>query len=144
MDRPRERSDRIAARRAALSSNHVISATGDYQAADRAQGGRPWSVRAPDHDNTGKDIVQTALVVREKRHEKNRRKHPAEIEEHGVDRGDDERHVSAARKLHLDIHHAHADRAAVAAGYAEAVIEERSEEHTSELQSRQYLVCRLL
>src|SRR5476651_2824099 len=27
---------------------------------------------------------------------------------------------------------------------ARAVVEERSEEHTSELQSRQYLVCRLL
>src|SRR3712207_6849803 len=38
-----------------------------------------------------------------------------------------------------------AARAAAAANaYADEVIEFRSEEHTSELQSRQYLVCRLL
>src|SRR3712207_8091372 len=33
---------------------------------------------------------------------------------------------------------------AVVAAAARAGVEERSEEHTSELQSRQYLVCRLL
>src|SRR3712207_7865009 len=37
-----------------------------------------------------------------------------------------------------DVHVLHADRAAV------GVAQHRSEEHTSELQSRQYLVCRLL
>src|SRR3712207_7424305 len=31
-----------------------------------------------------------------------------------------------------------------ARGYVESTVLERSEEHTSELQSRQYLVCRLL
>src|SRR3712207_7354681 len=37
------------------------------------------------------------------------------------------------------------DRGAVVVGDRdEAVVERRSEEHTSELQSRQYLVCRLL
>src|SRR3712207_8050864 len=38
---------------------------------------------------------------------------------------------------HPDLHHGHELRRAVAGG-------QRSEEHTSELQSRQYLVCRLL
>src|SRR3712207_8893619 len=39
-----------------------------------------------------------------------------------------------------DAYHLHADDV----GHNESLIAERSEEHTSELQSRQYLVCRLL
>src|SRR3712207_8685374 len=39
-------------------------------------------------------------------------------------------------ELHVDVREA--------GGRAERGVEERSEEHTSELQSRQYIVCRLL
>src|SRR3712207_8022479 len=41
----------------------------------------------------------------------------------------------------LQVAHARADRRDVALGHDQGL---RSEEHTSELQSRQYLVCRLL
>src|SRR3712207_8083757 len=63
------------------------------------------------------------------------------------------RRAHSARQLrHLPPLHAmhrlvHAKKAAAAARYrlaAEACEGSRSEEHTSELQSRQYLVCRLL
>src|SRR3712207_7110843 len=40
--------------------------------------------------------------------------------------------------------HAHGERVVAGALHREAEPAERSEEHTSELQSRQYLVCRLL
>src|SRR3712207_8568194 len=48
------------------------------------------------------------------------------------------------RVLHEDLHHAGiGERVAVAVRVGEVLLD-RSEEHTSELQSRQYLVCRLL
>src|SRR3712207_7238793 len=54
----------------------------------------------------------------------------------------------AERLALLDVLDRHADRG-LGGGHrgdrhAEALLGERSEEHTSELQSRQYLVCRLL
>src|SRR3712207_8571359 len=72
---------------------------------------------------------------------------------HGLWRRGDETPEEAARELALEV----ADRAAVGAGDRVVDVgggygatarllatERRSEEHTSELQSRQYLVCRLL
>src|SRR3712207_6906446 len=50
---------------------------------------------------------------------------------------------AAAARLTADVTSV-ADALATASGSAEPPAVERSEEHTSELQSRQYLVCRLL
>src|SRR3712207_7367057 len=61
--------------------------------------------------------------------------------------GDDDRFVRLARSTN-DLRHrlaeASASAATSSARYGELAEERRSEEHTSELQSRQYLVCRLL
>src|SRR3712207_8110627 len=56
-------------------------------------------------------------------------RHPAEVEVLGVL---DDRHEQATLGVHGD------------AEMHRVVVGDRSEEHTSELQSRQYLVCRLL
>src|SRR3712207_8842209 len=58
------------------------------------------------------------------------------------DRVDDARHVRGHR-AGFGVGHARAERAAEAA-HQRHHVGGRSEEHTSELQSRQYLVCRLL
>src|SRR3712207_9002225 len=57
------------------------------------------------------------------------------------------RHRGGEQQRAVDRAGAHLDRPAVAAGgdpEAQGLDAGRSEEHTSELQSRQYLVCRLL
>src|SRR3712207_7364615 len=43
-----------------------------------------------------------------------------------------------------DVQHRHRQHVRVGATYVAEQLQARSEEHTSELQSRQYLVCRLL
>src|SRR3712207_6974166 len=61
----------------------------------------------------------------------------------GTGVGQDEvRHGLAGRTGHHEVDRASVDVLAV--GVVTAVGRQRSEEHTSELQSRQYLVCRLL
>src|SRR3712207_7218194 len=54
------------------------------------------------------------------------------------------RHALASDDVAVEIADEQARRRHLAEGVAIGVDEERSEEHTSELQSRQYLVCRLL
>src|SRR3712207_6908027 len=57
--------------------------------------------------------------------------HPAPVETRGLDQGPTD--ALRPRMLHVSLH-----------GHARILCCLRSEEHTSELQSRQYLVCRLL
>src|SRR3712207_8010784 len=61
------------------------------------------------------------------------------FDENGNYNGDDPRSIEAIQFLH-DLVYKH-EIAAIAPAEAN---DDRSEEHTSELQSRQYLVCRLL
>src|SRR3712207_8275458 len=58
----------------------------------------------------------------------------------GVEHGARHRHAVVALDHPRRVRHHDGDRVAL----ADAPLRKRSEEHTSELQSRQYLVCRLL
>src|SRR3712207_7954271 len=68
--------------------------------------------------------------------------------ERGVDLGVRERHVLADREGLAGVDQGHEpvleEGPLLGARHAREGLETRSEEHTSELQSRQYLVCRLL
>src|SRR3712207_6865043 len=66
-----------------------------------------------------RDVVADGQHHRHGDHQRNRREGPARVEAHGL--------------VQEGVQHRRGDRE-----------EARSEEHTSELQSRQYLVCRLL